>query len=341
MMVSGLDIHYAASPSATGPCIAITGGESSINDFRIYATGALVEGINISGGTKHKISSGRIDVATVAGFSCTTDLNQFDNLMLVNGTGMKLNNSDRNSLTGCRFENQTHAALAALRVIGNSTKNVIDGCTFSTVTFNGIAIENTASRNVIDGCTFVVVSGDAISIEDTASNNVTRNCTFSDVTGDAVQVGASAVDNSIYPDNAVDVVGGSYVNDAGTGTKVYRGERGGNASFDETYFTFTVTNGFTGLTADSAVHGLGSVPRRFDVSFVCISATQGYSVGDRSYGPLVFAPSALVQYGVWADSTTLYYKTQTNGPGFLLNTTTGVGFVPTNANFEIHVAAWK
>ena len=85
----------------------------------------------------------------------------------------------------------------------------------------------------------------------------------------------------------------------------------------------------------SVAHGLGYTPVNVNLELTCLTADQGYSVGDVIYNPAIGASSS--NYGpciAWANSTNVGVGIGSGNNILITNKTTGAAVVPTLANWS-------
>ena len=85
----------------------------------------------------------------------------------------------------------------------------------------------------------------------------------------------------------------------------------------------------------SVAHGLGYTPVNVNLELTCLTADQGYSVGDVIYNPAIGASSS--NYGpclAWANSTNVGVGIASGNSILIINKTTGAIVVPTLANWS-------
>lgn len=103
-------------------------------------------------------------------------------------------------------------------------------------------------------------------------------------------------------------------------------------------FTHTFTTGFHGDdVALSQAHGLGGMPSRVEAYFECISAINGWAVGQRTPADSTFNGGGYGGHVSW-DATNIYYDTYL--ANYLVHRSSTGSFAISDSNFNLVVQAW-
>lgn len=130
----------------------------------------------------------------------------------------------------------------------------------------------------------------------------------------------------------------------GYGAGALQTDSSGNVSTTAATFVSGQQNVPSAGTTLTVAHGLGAVPFSLTVVLHCVTAEQGWSVGDE---PIVYPGSMAYSGGgysasglqAWMDSTNVYLLQGSNGNLYLPNKGTGAQFAITQANWQLIIKA--